>query len=317
VLPVWIAAVALALAWALWHPSAHELGESAASTDLPRVVLFGVAVMVAGWLFYLASVQVSGSDVDDALRRGARGYAAELLAFVLPGAIGGAILFLAGMAFETTDLRYDCCEADALVYATFAPPVFILSFALAATIFVGLASALMSEENREWWSRFGAWALMSSVAWVAVSMTVLLAPQWIAGARTLIAASVGALGSGALTIVGGLSTKTIFKAEPEKQRGVKNVDRPDDAPWLGRLVSIALPIFLVLFGVFLSLCTDFLVAAATGRSLAWADLKNGYLRQQWHVQLANDPANLWVILAAAALGVAASFRIGINEFSLH
>src|SRR5262249_32138681 len=55
----------------------------------------------------------------------------------------------------------------------------------------------------------------------------------------------------------------------------------------------------------------------TGRSLAWADLKNGYLRQQWHVQLANDPANLWVILAAAALGVAASFRIGINEFSLH
>ena len=43
-------------------------------------------------------------------------------------------------------------------------------FLIAATIFVGLATFWTDDEDREYWSRMGAWILIASFAWAALGV---------------------------------------------------------------------------------------------------------------------------------------------------
>ena len=212
----------------------------------------------------------------------------EMLAYVLTGFVGGAILRLVAHAFDGTALQGH--DMRALTYAAVAPTLFLFSFTLAATILVGLASAWMSEEDREWWSRFGAWALIRATVWTAVSVVVLLLPQWIAGGIILPIAAAATMGCGALTILGGLSKKTIFQSRsPAQRKGRGEVVRSRQprtkVRGCPRPSKSRCRYFLYLGAAFLSLVTDLFVGLRTLNSFAFRDVAHDYLKTGLHLGL--------------------------------
>ena len=198
VLPLWFAAVLLSIGWAWRHLVADASLSSELSDGLGALIAFGVGVMFVGWLGYTLSLWLAPGPVDDKLRPWGAEHARELAVYAVTGGVGGVILRAAAHGFDGVALQGH--HLRVLVYATVAPPAFVLSFILAATIFVGLASKMMTELDREWWSRFGAWILISATAWAAVSAVVLLLPQALAGSIRVAVAAAATLGSGAMTI---------------------------------------------------------------------------------------------------------------------
>ena len=312
VVPLWVSAILLTVGWAWWHIApglSSSLGD-----DMREVVLFGALVMFVGWLGYTISIWKDGG-VDDNLRPQGLERLGEVVVYVAVGLCGGVILRLAAHAFDDVMLPED--QLAALRYATVAPPTFVLSFTLAATVFVGLGSRLMSEEDREWWSRFGAWALISATAWTAVSVVVLLVPQWIANGLAFTAATLAAGGSGVLTILGGLSKKTIFRPRTDGPPRLKGEAKKEEKSWLPVAVKVGLPIFVVLFAVFLSLLTDLFVAFYRLNPFEFSTAWSEYVEKQLHTRYAHDPVNLVVAVVAVLVGLGASLCVGINKFSLH
>jgi uncharacterized membrane protein len=317
VAPVVFGAIAFTVAWAWWS----------LSTDTAEITLrgswwwaefvpFGVALMALGWIGYQASVWLFSKNVDPALQPEVIESLLELVFYVLTGAIGGVILRVGLHPFDGVALPKD--DLWLMVYAVVAPPTFLLSFTLSASIFVGLASREMSEEDREWWSRFGAWLLMASLLWAAVSSVTLLLPQLLSELYTLAVTGVATIGSGLMTVLGGLSSKTIWKprsTDKDKQRQ----DDKEASWWFSLAVKVALPVFVVLFAIFLSIATDFLAGIFTIDGLTMSSFVRGYLAPDAHLHLtlARAPSNEWVILAALLAGAIAAWFVGINTFSLH
>ena len=68
---------------------------------------------------------------------------------------------------------------------------------LVVTIFIGLMGTNLSEEQREWWARMGAWISIFAVGWLGLAAISFFAPLWIAklGAET----AVLGIGWGAIT----------------------------------------------------------------------------------------------------------------------
>ncbi len=61
---------------------------------------------------------------------------------------------------------------------TIAPPLLLLAFDLGGTLFVGLSSTVLEDDDREWMARASAWNQMLSFSWLAACALVLLAPAW-------------------------------------------------------------------------------------------------------------------------------------------
>ena len=51
------------------------------------------------------------------------------------------------------------------LYVTFALPLLFLAFGIAISIFVGVTSRALEDDDREWLARAGAWGLLSIVSW--------------------------------------------------------------------------------------------------------------------------------------------------------
>ncbi len=64
-------------------------------------------------------------------------------------------------------------------YVTVAPPAILLGYVMGTVLFVGLSSAALKDEDREWMSRGMAGMLMFCVAWLAGCGAVLIAPRWV------------------------------------------------------------------------------------------------------------------------------------------
>ena len=64
-------------------------------------------------------------------------------------------------------------------YAVYDLPIALALLFLQFTAFVGLASRDMSDEDREWWARAGAWILIAAVVWLAAGTVSILAPVWL------------------------------------------------------------------------------------------------------------------------------------------
>jgi len=64
-------------------------------------------------------------------------------------------------------------------FAVYDVPIALTLLFLQFTVFVGLASRDMSDEDREWWARAGAWILIAAGLWLVVGTLSLLAPTWL------------------------------------------------------------------------------------------------------------------------------------------
>ena len=61
-------------------------------------------------------------------------------------------------------------------FVCFALPLLLVFLLLAVTIFVGLANGL-TDEDREWLARYGAWVLIAALGWSAISYLVIFGPD--------------------------------------------------------------------------------------------------------------------------------------------
>lgn len=323
VLPVCAAALLITGAWGRDH--LLTLTGQTLSGDLEDAALFGAALMLIGWVGYRASILLSPEHVDPKLLPSAPRYlVGELVIYLQTGLLGGLALRTGALAFDR--VPFPPSHAAMLAYAASAPPLFLLAFLLAATIFTGLASKLMSEQDREWWARFGAWLLIVSTVWAAIAVIVLLLPHWLANAYSLAVAGIATLGSGSLTVLAGLSSRSLLTSLSPSGRTVEaSKDATVGAPkrsWMAAGIKVALPMFVVLFMVALSLFTDLLVAILMDGEFEFTRAVGAYVGADGqdsgsHLSLALAPENIWVAAGAMLLGWLASRSIGINEFSLH
>jgi len=311
-----------------------------AASSLPmwlRFALFGTIFHVLGYLISRRWVREIGW--------------ADIAYSLITGFLGGALLYVMADEWFSSPLKSNPdASANAAFFACFAASAFLLTFLLVGVLFVGIGSYLMSDADREWMARAGAWILITIVVWGTVSALVILVPQfllfeneyWGAKMKSLLA-SIG-LGSGALTIFGGKSSGTeVNKAEDNKKKEEKGVA----AKSLGIGMSLAAPLFAAFLLVLLSiistmaiakLCLELSEINPSGRvwcvffsltdeaktfftSLAppktiWQNIFTD--PYHWQV-LFHTPARtvFWAAAAVASLGVVMGFFININKFSLH
>jgi hypothetical protein len=274
-LPLWLSATFFITFWA-WLPSL--------TFEMPPwwcFALGGAALHLAGWLL---SVVV--------LRRTSLG---EFLAVLVTGAAGGLLLFLPAREAFTNLLN----APDLELYVSFATPVFLMIFLIAATISVGLSSRRTGDADREWWARMGAWILVGIVIWSGFSALVLFGPLGLLALPPLLA-TLGGL-PGLFTLLAASNSRT--SAEKEN---------PADVSWTGRLmnwgIALAAPLFIIFMAAVLSFGTTLLLRL-------WPPFEKA-----GHLELVHQtPAwlNLALIAGTALFGLVMSWLINVNKFSLH
>lgn len=126
------------------------------------------------------------------------------------------------------------------LYACLAIPLFMLTFLLAATFFVGVSSrsARVDDEDLEWWARLGAWILIAIIGWTVANALVIFGPIALLSApKTL--ASIGGV-SGLIAIVLGRSATTPANEETSEKTQSK-------VGQFGSLVTRSLPLMAMIF----------------------------------------------------------------------
>ena len=252
-LPLIISAACLTTYWA-WS------SESLETTPWWKFLFFGVLFTFLGWL--VASLILrrvfnyrNWKDIN----------LYELGALLVAGVVGGILLWLmSGLhsVWENPVVGYANLEKTGQpfpwtywstgpewtwptwtteLYACFAVPVFMLVFLAGAILFVGLSSVSprIDDEDREWWSRFGAWVLIAIIAWCVSNTLVIFGPIALLSAPKLLA-SLGGL-SGLLAILLGRSSKTPATETPANEQEKSKVGL------LSALMSRSLPLLALVF----------------------------------------------------------------------
>jgi hypothetical protein len=240
----------------------------------------------------------------------------EAVLFAASGLLGGVMLYYDALLFPA---------GDPLLLATFGPPLFLLNFLGAATIYVAAVSRTRYsfDEDLEWWARTGGWTLLFAAAW-AVSfavviygpMAVLQAPKWYAaGAGTVVAATLGVLRA--------LRNALTRGATSDKKTNLLNLA----LSWLAPACFIVIVCALSLVASFIvhdwladahlnvwNLSTFIAGMAAKRQLMAASEVLTV------HTQSFQSPVlfNLFVFLTAlVALGFFFSWIVDINVFSMH
>jgi hypothetical protein len=310
--------------------------------------LFGIGFTLLGWL--MASVVLkrltSGRLLETNL--------IELLGLLVVGLLGGTLFYvLAHTSLDSPVVGYqgtfDWLTPHWLswrteIYVCFAVPLFLLVFLLTTVIFIGLTSAsrikFIEDEDREWWSRFGAWVLISIIVWSTTTVLVIFGPVALLSIPTVLA-PLGGL-SGLIALLAGRSPKTPATESEQAQTSRW-------AGLLGSLLPLLALLFLAFLVVLLSLATSGLFQALASvapwlqSNLSWFDAKwltnapsyDQYIEliyrgipahPLWRAgQLAHmnvlHHTWMWCVLALGSalliFGVVLARVINLNIFSLH
>jgi len=244
----------------------------------------------------------------------------------------------------------DLSVAVARTYASLAVPLLLILLTLGGTLIAGFTSRFTDVDDQEWWARSGAWILIVVIGWSLFHLVVLFGPSLFVDmlAQLWPGSSPGAsqeprtfadccalllpqkpsswsslkgmgttavgIASGAITLLGGYSSKTLAQG-----------DELEDTGWKAKLLSIAIPFAAVIFGVYLlimlALATNWILASSFGE---WA----GKVLHARPIALnANDPRAIIydtpgrLLVAIAIIIALAGWVLGrfinTNRFSLH
>jgi len=262
-------------------------------TGTLEVILWVLVPFAAGWLVFVLFCMRS-------LKKRVRFLFGPLsLALVSEAAcMGAAAWALTNLILPRVSWPY---------YVTIALPLLLLAFDLGGTIFVGLSSTVLEDDDREWMGRASAWSHMLSFSWLVACALVLLAPGWAFHwkdwSKGLLAAITVA--SAWLSRLSGSAATSTGKA-PSPGRKI-----------FAYLVKLAPAVFLVTFGVGLSIFTNWLLYAtgmllppAPGGVVTWRDHEFVLEHTPWLLAL----GGLVILLVLSR--VMARY-ININRFSLH
>ncbi|MEP7148510.1 MAG: patatin-like phospholipase family protein [Acidobacteriota bacterium] len=202
------------------------------------------------------------------------------------------------------------------LYLCFAVPTFLIIVLISATIFVGLTSRTMTDEDREWLARFGALVLSICGAWVGVNALVLLGPmalEWTFNLSpesnfepsftnlSVVLSTVAAVVSAVLSLGGGFSGKSKVRTEGAKTPMTKFLAI---APRLGAVV------LLVMIFVVIAYVTSLLL------HVLWI----GGAGIESHLGVLSEVRFNFISAALLGLTVIGLFMacfVSVNKFSLH
>ncbi|HEY3938673.1 MAG TPA: hypothetical protein VGL97_14655 [Bryobacteraceae bacterium] len=278
-LPLAFSAVFLTTWWGRQPPPAASGFYQAA------FALFGGLMHAAG---VLGGVYLSKLSDSPNFRKGrfqGKLLAITFVAAVGTGALGGWLIYFVAIRFHPALVNPDayCCLAVPTVFAT---------LALVGVFSVGAASRFTDDDDREWWSRAGAWVLIASVFWILFSSLVLLLPGWVAditASRKVIFSAVSAA-LGWYATQAGASGKSAAGTRGDQSAA------QSDSGLSARLHQLLVPVSAILF----------LIALAFGITLL-NDWASGLLQPFPHS----------LVLVELALAVLASCTVSVNKFSLH
>jgi hypothetical protein len=194
------------------------------------------------------------------------------------------------------------------LYTTIGPPLLLLAFMTAGSLFVGLTSRTLGDEDREWLARAAAWMLLFVFCWAGICGLVLIAPSGIFALHSIWArsgiATLGGLAGWICSAAGFGSRSTPDEpagqtTKPTLKSGVKEV-----------VAKLAAPVFVAALLIGLAILTNWMLSATGLAPSDWTS----------HEQfLEFTRVDLIVLGALAFLLIAwvAARYININKFSLH
>lgn len=241
--PLVSAAILLTTYWAWTHkektqpPSPDEM-------TLWECVGFGAATALLG-LFLSFCVLRAWNDFRSYGKFGA-------LLTVIAGGVGGLFVYAGTVSGTLTGVVVDY-SWRAEYFACTAVPLFLLMFMLALIFFAGISSHLLNkvtDEDREWWARFSAWALICALAWTVFSSLVIFGPIGLLAFPKLVG-SVGGI-SGLVALLVGRSSKM-----PATDEKVSQASLPT------QVFSQSLPVLAFIFLAFLVTALSLLTTKLT------------------------------------------------------
>lgn len=301
-----------------------------ASYEVVNITAFMILTFLIGYLFFDITKRPK-VKID---------WKAGITAFI-SSAVGGFLMWMAAHNFFEGDFfDFEKHNYNLLLYVCIAVPVFLLIFLIAATVFVGLSSMFLTDADREWLARFGAWILIVCAAWFVLNVLVLFCPigfgnfiltfrdfianignpdskiefHWIDYLVSLITAI-----SGFLSLAGGFSGKSPVKGKPTKS-------------YLSKFLLVAPQIAAVIFSGFLLVGLAFVSSVVlasvgnflnsnlenftVGRAFNGATYLNVLFHQDVLYQTSIGYLFAWLTVLSA-IGMVMAFFINVNTFSLH
>ena len=181
-------------------------------------------------------------------------------------------------------------------------PIAMLLLFLQFSVFVGLASRDMTDEDREWWARAGAWVLLAGLTWLVASAVAMLGPirlDW-ALEKSGISQTGGRAGLSLVTLLSGVSAYWVGARRALGSTGWKKVH--------GAMLGLAAPVAVLLLVV---------LVADADRALLGAIHRMDLFRELPHPVGASLPEDLLALGGLLVVGLALGRVISVNQFSLH
>ena len=227
------------------------------------------------------------------------------IAASIAGALGAAGLFklaTGGFGFGH-DLEFD--------YATLAFPFVLLVIALATVVHIGLSRDETTDDDLEWWSRFGGWLLIVALTWLVNSFVVICLPhifRWIA--REV----VGLVDVPGLTLPGALGMLTSICGGIAALANRQPPGSPEGAgasPLRNAIALIAAPGFIVLLLAFVASANLEIIAM-----MHWGHLAAGLSLDQV-LERAYLLEALLLLAVLLGVGLIMAMLVPVNKYSLH
>jgi hypothetical protein len=224
------------------------------------------------------------------------------MTWVAAGAAGGTAA-LGVWWFATGPFARPLARGE--VFASVAMPLIVGIMAVAGTLFVGMASSETTDDDREWWSRFGAWSLIAISAWLGASLVVFGGPVVVQRLLGWLGSTTTSHNAGKLllTIVTGLTGGIAARTRRE------STITPDKVPLWRRLTfALAAPTFVTLLLVGM--------ASVNLSLLDWLD-RTRLLPEYTHPPGAGLPEISFLLTMFVLTGLLMGLAIAVNKFSLH
>jgi len=207
---------------------------------------------------------------------------------------------------------------------TWGTPALVTVFLVTIVFDIGLLGRRLPDQRREWWGRLNAWLLIYALAWIAIFGVAFYAPILLDWLKIQVRWALGAISfAWVASTIGGLFAARGATTGREKSNKLVEV-----------VAKVAPYIFVAGFFVFLSCAVDDVLPkrpvaqkstapddrpadgkGARGESPTFAQLTTTH----WRSMDDNSHVESLLLVTAGALGLALvlSWRLDINQFSMH
>jgi len=211
-------------------------------------------------------------------------------------------------------------ERGVWIVASGGTALVLLMFVAIVVVFIGLLGNQLTDEQREWWSRMGAWLGLAMTAWLVICMISFFVPLWI-GMLSLKGGVLG-IGWGTITAWG---AKLAYSPKSGRDDGAGQ-------SWLNSaILALAPSVFVLGMLSLVSIGLFWLVAwtvktfpalaygqvahwlCCSGVPFTWQHLVDYY----WPLLYGESLAPLALIVLLLGFSLLFAWRVDINQFSMH